>query len=422
MQDQATQVAEERVFDSDRKLRHLSFFEFVASRAEDDPQWRAGTAGLVVLRLVDAWIDEGRAALADDNWAIPNVRAAIDAMDRGTPIRSLLGRVVDAVEDPGAEFGRALTPLMAYAQALEFEAHWSLAADVYETALAHADPTAEADSCISAHLGLARCYMHSGQLTAASEAFDSSSAVAAAAGDLVGTLRARIGHAKVSMARGNFPEAERILDETIQTAQGEALRDVRSRALHDRSNVAFNRNNYELAIQLAYQALEQSQSPRERDRILGDIAVSFLELGVYSAARDAYMVLSATAQEQYVRWAATLNLLEIAAQTGAQTLVEVYRRQLTSQSLPPQMSTWLQLNSGLAYQRFGQLERARGFLQQAVTLAEEYGYNKYLFDAEEALRRLETPPPPARSPTHIALETEEVAAAIQNMRELVSAS
>src|SRR5205814_873421 len=146
--------------------------------------------------------------------------------------------------------------------------------------------------------------------------------------------------------RGNLPRAEEILDDTIARAMGPDLSDVRSRALHDRSEVANRRGQYELAIRLAYQALEHSQSPTERDRILNDLAGSFLDLGVYSAARDAYLVISATAQEQYSRWLATLNLMDIASHTGAEVLFEQYRRQLIAEKLPPYLATGFQLVLG----------------------------------------------------------------------------
>ncbi|HEY2066024.1 MAG TPA: hypothetical protein VGG84_08680, partial [Gemmatimonadaceae bacterium] len=43
--------------------RHLPFFAELASLDEADPNWRSVSAGIVVLRLVDAWIEEGAAAV-----------------------------------------------------------------------------------------------------------------------------------------------------------------------------------------------------------------------------------------------------------------------------------------------------------------------------------------------------------------------
>src|SRR5437867_2020099 len=303
------------VFESENKLRHLPFFEEVASHAEGDPQWRAATAGLVVLRLVDAWLEDGPSVASDDGWGFRSVNSAIDDVDEGTPIRAILDRVVVALKEQKPDIHVVVTPLMAYGQALEYDAKWTLAADVYLSVLAHLHPLEDSDASIAAHLRLGACYKNLHRIDDAVAAFDSASEIANAVGDIVGVLRARIGEAHIATIRGNLPQAEAILEETIGKATGAELRDVRSRALHDRSNVAALSGQHELAIRLAYEALRDSQSPTERDRILNNIAGAFLQLGVLSAARDAYLILSATAQEQYLRWAATLNLLELASQT-----------------------------------------------------------------------------------------------------------
>ena len=65
-----------------------------------------------------------------------------------------------------------------------------------------------------------------------------------------------------------------------------------------------------------------------RDRVLNDLGASFVQLGVYSAARDAYLVVAATAQEQYMRWTAMINLLDVAADERREPVFEQYRRDL----------------------------------------------------------------------------------------------
>jgi tetratricopeptide (TPR) repeat protein len=411
-----------RVFEPEHKLRHLPFFEEIASHDEGSAQWRAATAGLVALRLVDAWLEDGASVVADDGWGLRSVSNAIDEVDEGTPIRAILARVVEALQQQKPDIHVVVTPLMAYGQALEYDAKWQLAADVYQSVLAHLHPVEDSDASIAAHLRLGQCYRNLNLVDDAAEAFASASEIASAVGDMVGVLRARVGEGRVAILRGNIPRAEQILDETISRAVDAGLADVRSRALHDRSNVAHLRGQYELAVQLAYQALHHAQSPTERDRILSDIALAFLELGVYSAARDAYLVLSATAQEQYMRWAATLNLVEISSQTGAQMLFEVYRRQLVGEQLPPYLATGLQVALGTGYQRFGDFPKARTHLERAMAMAGEHGLNQFLFEAEEALLQLETPTPPRRVQGEISLDVEEVASAIRELRESVGVS
>jgi tetratricopeptide (TPR) repeat protein len=410
------------VFESDNKLRHLPFFEEVASHAEGAAQWRSAMAGLVTLRLVDAWLEDGPAVTTDDGWGLRGVNSAIEDVDEGTPIRSILGRVVDALQERKPDIHVVVTPLMAYGQSLEYDAKWTLAADVYQTVLAHLHPVEDSDASIAAHLRLGSCYRNLNLIDDAIDAFASASEIANAVGDIVGTLRARIGEAKIAMLRGNLPEAANILDDTIARATSADLRDVRSRALHDRSGVAIMTKHYELAVRLAYEALNHSQSPTERDRILGDIAAAFVHLGVFSAARDAYLVLSATAQEQYIRWTATLNLLDIAAETGAEMLFEQHRRQLSEEQLPPLLAAGFQLTVGTGYQRFGNFAKARVHLERAMGMAGEHGLNQFLFEAEEALFQLDTPKPPRRVAGQVPLDVNEVASAIRELRESVGVS
>jgi tetratricopeptide (TPR) repeat protein len=405
------------VVEPEASLKHLPFFEEIASTPAESAANVAATAGLVTLRLVDTWIGEFIVPGVRDDWALRSVRTAIEAIEETSPSRAILSRIVDMVESRNGRFRSAVTPLMAYAKALEYDAKWALAADVYETVLAHLHPVDDADASIAAHLRLGQCFRTLNDIESSAAAYETAFTLATAVGDVVGVLRARIGEGRIAMFRGNLPHAEAIFDETISRAVGPEFGDVRSSALHGRANVAHFREQYELAIQFAYQALEHAQIPAERDRILGDIAVSFLELGVYSAARDAYLVISATAQEQYTRWAATLNLLEIAALTGMQPMFELYRRQLVGLELPPYMATAFEMNLGTGYQRFGDVGSARLHLERAAIMAGEHGFNQFVFDAEEALEQLDAVTPPRRTRTSIPLDVQEVAQAIKGLRE-----
>ena len=404
------------MFQSEQKLRHLPFFEEVASHEEGDAAWRSATAGLVVLRLVDAWLENGRSVVADDGWSVRSVRAAIDAVDDGTPIRSILHRVVDALLEQKPDIHVIVKPLMAYAKALEYDAHWHLGSDVYHSVLTHLHPREDSDAVVAANLRLGQCYRNLNRLDDASHAFEAASAVAVSIGDLIGTLRAQVGEARILILRGNYPRAEELLKDTIARAEGPALNDVRSRALHDRSAIASDLGNYELAVRLGYEAMQWSQSQTERDRILSDVATAFMSLGVYSAARDAYLVLSVTAQEQYTRWLAQLNLIELATDTGAELLFTQYRRELESVELPPYFATAYQVSVGRGLHRFGYFDQARARLQTAMAMAQEHGLNAVLFKAEEAMAELEKAAPPIRQSSPIPLDLEEVATAIRELR------
>lgn len=404
------------MFESEHKLRHLPFFEEIASLREGDAAWRAGTAGLVALRLVDAWLESAPLPF-EDEFGTRNVRAAIDAMDDGTPIKSILSRVVDALHEQRPDIHVVVTPLMAYGRALEYDAKWPLAVDVYHSILSHLHPVEDADASISAHMRLGYCYQSMLQVDDASHAFSAASLIASSVGDLVGVVLARVNEGHIAVLRGNLPSAASILDDAIRRAVGPEFQEVRARALHERSTVAHYRGDYELAIRLAYRAFGESRDLVARDRVLSDLAGSFFELGVYSAARDAYLVLSATAQEQFTRWTATINLLEVASKSGAEVEFQLYRRMLVNEPLPPLLKTGFNLHVGRGYHRFGDVPNAKLFLERALTLASEHGLNQYVFEAEKALKALETPTPRLHTTERLSLDVEEVAFAIKELRE-----
>jgi hypothetical protein len=52
-----------------------------------------------------------------------------------------------------------------------------------------------------------------------------------------------------------------------------------------------------------------------------------------------------------------------------------------------------------------------------MAMATEYGFNQFLFEAEEALYQLETPTPLRRVAGEVSLDVNEVAIAIRELRE-----
>ena len=372
--------------------RHLPFFAELASLEDGDAGWRSISAGLVVLRLVDAWMAEGAAAVAADGWGVRSVEAAIEEMPAGVPARAVLRSVVDAVQTSTTSDMHAIAPrLMAYARSLDLDAKWTLAADVYETVIAHVHPVEESDVAIGAHLRLAYCQRTLGALDDAGQSYQAASAIARDVDDMFGVLRAQIGAAKIAMARGNMPSAERLLDDTITlAATRDDLADVHAMALQDRAEVAFHRGRYDLAVELAYASLELTRDPRDRDRLLGGIAGAFYMLGVRSAARDAYLVIEATAQEEYLRWYASINLMEIAARDGSMPVFERYRRSLATMPLPPVMEAQFHLQTAESYEVLLQPAAAVAAAERARTVAERFGFNQVLFAAEQVAARVRT--------------------------------
>jgi tetratricopeptide (TPR) repeat protein len=413
------------VFDHIEHARHLPYFAELAALDDGDADWRSVSAGLVVLRLVDAWIEEGAAAVTADGWGVRSVEAAIEEMPAGQPARAVLRGVVVALKASGTGEMHAIAPrLMAYARALEFEARWPLAVDVYESIIAHVHPTDESDVAIAAQLRLGTCLQKTGELENASASFDAATAIATDVDDMFGILRAQIGHAKIALARGNTPSAERMLDEAIAIAAASPrpeLVEVHAVALQDRADVAFHRARYDLAVALAYRSLEITHDPMNRDRLLSDIASAFYMLGVHSAARDAWLILEATAQEQYIRWSASINLMEVAAREGSTTVFERYRRSLATIPFPPSIAAQFQLQAAESYEALSQFDEAADAAERARSIAERHGFNRVAFAAEAVVARVTSGQPgtPILQEQCVPESLQEIATTISELRKAV---
>jgi tetratricopeptide (TPR) repeat protein len=383
------------------------------------------SAGLVVLRLVDAWVEEGAPVVVADGWGLRSVEATVEEMPAGMPARAILRSIVDAVKTSSTSDLHAIAPrLMAYARSLHIDSKWALAADVYETVIAHVHPIEESDVAIPAHLRLAACQRSLGALDEAGRSLDAASAVATDVDDIVGILHAQIGQAKIALERGNMPGAERILDDTIaRAAQSDQLVEVRAVALHDRANVAFHRARYDLAVELAYQSLELTTDSINRDRLLADIASAFYMLGVHTAAKDAYQILEATAQEQYNRWYASINLMEIAAHEGSMPLFERYRRALATIAFPPALEAQFHLQTAESYEALSQFDAASSAAGRAHAIAGRYGFNHTMFAAEAAAARIAKGQPSVRSTPEIPVPASlrEIATTIRQLRRQIPA-
>jgi len=369
-----------------RRVPHVAFFDALGTLTESDAEWRPMSAGLLMLRLLDSWLANASDQHSDFDQEIRAVREAVNAVPSGTPVRGILSGIVDAIEQLPIREVRPIAPrLMAYGRSLEYEAAWRLATDVYETIVAYTHPAIEPEMTIDATMRMAFCFRTLGEMASAELAYKRAGSLAAAVGDSAKMLHARIGDAKMALVRGNLPAAESILDDTLAKAKTVGAKHVLAMAFHERATVAHARGEHERAIRFAYDALRLTHSLRERDRVLFDLSTFFMDSNVFVAARDALMVLAATAQEQYVRLAATVNLMEIAAREGSEPIFELYRRQLATADLPLAIEVRVHYCTGLGYSAFGHLDSAMEQLEQARDLAARHSLNQQTFEAEALL-------------------------------------
>jgi hypothetical protein len=250
-------------------IRHLPFFEALADVGDEShPEWVPLQAGLLVLRLTDGWLEDGRRAAQATPRGIRAVRAAVRKIDRRHPTRRPLSRLVATIHTAARGRRRnrrasTLGPwLLSYARTLGLTGRPALAADVYESTIGHltaVENTARTngaeniDLIIEANLRLGSVARTAGDPLRATLAYERAATLAAATGDIVGALRAEAGTAALAIT--DAPSAK----------QG-------------------------------------------RDSLRYALATLFFDLGVATAARDAFLVLATTADQLYVRWFATQTL------------------------------------------------------------------------------------------------------------------
>jgi tetratricopeptide (TPR) repeat protein len=242
---------------------------------------------------------------------------------------------------------------------------------------------------IAANMQLGACMRVLAQWSEARGAYAAAAEVAAFMGDVANVLKARIAEANVIMARGNLPSAEKVLDSVIESAQESGLTEIRAYALQDRGVVARKRGDFDAAVGYAYEALSTYEGQIAKDRALSDLAATFFDMGLRDAARDANLMLAATAQEQHTRWVAMINLLEIAARDHRQPVFEQYRRELLAAPLPATLASYYQYYAGEGYAVFGCPEQAKVSFERAMSLASQHQINEVLINAEASLAALE---------------------------------
>jgi tetratricopeptide (TPR) repeat protein len=400
-------------------LRHLPFFEVLGDTQEGSPDWRSISAGLLVLRLFDSWVDYGHEIVTTDMTGLRAIREAIDAIDEVNPVRELLRGVIDTMYDAETVDIKGVTPkLMAYARALDHSGKWSLAADVLRTVLAALDPHDDADMAIAANMHLGYVCRTQSLWEDAEEAYKTAEKIAARTNDLASVLRAHIGKANLVSAKGNLPQAEKLFEGIIDKATTAGLAEVRGTAFQDRAVVAFHRGEYERAVLYSFEALAATKVPAHRDRVLFDIAASFIALGNWETARDANLILASAGQEQMVRWAAMVNLMEIASHEGFEIAFDQYRRELEAASLPPYTMALYRLSLGQCLHRLGRLDEADTALRAAIDLSTANRFNQIVFQSEKDLVDVITGTKAARiAGREVSTVLGEVATAIKGMRE-----
>jgi tetratricopeptide (TPR) repeat protein len=373
-------------------IRHQIYFDTLGTLREDSAAWRCVFAGLSVLRLVDSYGDVSTAP-KPAGWAqLHSVRAAIEEMSDGDPMRGVLTAVLEEVSTRGAVDDTVSKTLMSYGRMLDYEASWNLAVDVFSTVAKLTKPERNARLSVEAYVAVGGAARRNGDWDTSARAYSQAAYIADTLGDKSGVLTVQVGIANTYLAKGNLPQAQSILDDVIVQAQDQAMTEIQGMALHSRAALAASRGEHADGLRLAYEALGLTSGANAKDLVLGDIAAMFTHLGMYDPARDANLVLAATSQAKFVRWSAILNLMELASFDGMSDAFDTYARELASAPLGPWVRSHYLLFLGEGMRRFGRTDAAIEALQEAVKFAEANLIHQVAFKAQDALAHITSAP------------------------------
>jgi tetratricopeptide (TPR) repeat protein len=399
-------------------IRHQVYFDTLGSLREDSASWRSVFAGLSVLRLVDSYADNS-ASVDPANWAqLHSVRSSIGDVSAGDPIRGVLTTVLEETIARGTIDEVVCRSLLAYGRALDYDASWGLATDVFQTVAKLARPEKNAKLAVEANVSVGGAARRSGDWETSARAYSQAAYIADTMGDRPGVLTVQVGIANTYMAKGNLPQAESILDDVLTQAADSEFRDVQAIALHSRASLAQRKGEAAEGLKLAYQALNLQKNQAERDLVLEDIGALFTDLGLHDAARDSHLILAATAQNRMARGTAMINLMELAALDGVPEAFDMYARELANAPLSPWLRSHYLLYLGEGMHRLGRHDAAEEALQEAGSYADANMIHQVAFKAQSALASVRARTPSAPFVPPLAWVPEEVGSVVTAIAEL----
>lgn len=399
----------------------------IEGREDDDRTNRRITRRFLVVRLVRSIADEGfvvsPAALSE---RLESVRDELaDVARTGTDPESDAWRtVVDAVES--MEPARIAEATLTFGECVENEGHYHGAVEIYQAAYEAAAAAGTRGRAVDAARFQARAFRKLADFAEAEAWYARAEEMAEALGD-EGRLAVIVsGRANVLREKGNLPAARTLLVSGLEEAAD--LDDSYPRAVlhHGLATVQKQMGDVDDAIVQAWRAFGAYEESAHRASALHDLAGIFLDREWYEAADDAYALALTEPEGEFYRILALGGRAFTGAVTRGAETYEARRKALDEnewRSASPSVRAQILYYQGRALHVLNRTEDARAHLSEALECAEEYGFNKLIFDAEEALDRLEETaarPAPASRTEDVPRPVVDVMHDLRSEREAVA--
>jgi tetratricopeptide (TPR) repeat protein len=384
---------------------------------------RVGTRFLVA-RLVRRVVEDDLMVDPDSlEYQVNGVRREMEASEIQGPERELWDRVVSAAAVLDQD--ELLSAVLGLGVSVETQGHLSGARELHGLAHELAVAGGSAPGAIDSARFLGRVGRKLAEWEEATRWYRVAMAVAEEFGDVRGLARVLDGLANTYRDRGNLPRARELLGQVLELGEVEGDSYARAIGHHDLMTVEKLAGDLEAAVLHGWKATRSYDSREGRLEALFDLAGVLREGGELQAARDAYSVVVAQARFQEFRLLSLDALAHIAALEGDAQRYDDLRRTIDGEGLEgtsPVVRSQILYFRGLSELALGRTRSGKKDLQAALRFAETHGLNKLIFDAEEALRQVESSSTPPvshepRDPVSPGMAVEEVRQGLREMRE-----
>jgi len=393
-------------------MRHRPFFERLAAVDPETPwEWEALSAGLVTLRLVDRRLD--RPVAEPTAIEVAAVRSSVRRLP-DSPTRRALQAILDTIpkDQPVAE------KLAAYGAVLEDEGEFYVASDVYSLAIeaARTEGTlAILPHCLDRIGYVAR---QRGFVDDALRAYEIGRVISAEIGDINGALKIDVAAANAFIWKGDFVLARDVLEQTIRTARRKSLPEPLALALHDLATLSAREGNYDGALVLFGEALATQSDPARLMRLLGDLGVCAMHVGLYETAYDAFRFVFENGVAFDAKWTGAINLMELHGLRGQWEDFDRWVTILEATMLPPALTASFHLHAAEGEQRRGNHSRAGALLLIAGEIADRHD----LAEIREMTQRAEGGRPVHHAPAPARTTVPDDVAAVALQVRAITAS
>lgn len=382
-------------------------------REANEPESRRIAQRFVVLRLVRMLLDDDLVAPQDR--IAGQVRRARAEITDATVIGAeavLWGDVLTALEACSLE--ALATKLVELGDVVEAQDHVHGALEIYRCGYEVAATIGAARPAVDAARLAGRLTRRRAEWAEAERWFRLTQEIAEAGGFHDAAARALVGLGGVKRELGNLPAARARFHEALAKAEESQDRETVALVHHGLVWVEQAAGNLLDSLRHGWIAIASYVSDAGRTRCMASLAETLMQLGDHDAAEDAWSYVALSSDEHYYQVYAQESLAHICARRGDREgfLRYVSISDALGWATGASSATADALRTrGLSYESLGEPIVARQWLERAVKFAEEHGYNRILFEADEALRRLlETPAratPEAKPATAAPLEVRE---------------